>query len=107
MSHNATDQESGAHDAEWGAGMSDEEVKSLWRDVTEIKASLKIMDQNIRESFAKLPCTEMVQRVAKAEQRLDNGSQNTASSRAWVSLIVVCIFTVIGWGVTLFVAFRK
>ena len=90
-----------------GIGMSEEDVKSLWTDVTEIKASLKLMDANIRESFAKLPCGEMGQRVAKAEQRLDNSSQDKISSRAWVGLAIVCVLTVLGWGVTLFVAFRK
>lgn len=107
MSEDATHEEFGTPGPDRGEGMSDEEVKSLWRDVTEIKASLKAMDVNIRESFAKLPCSEMRERVAKNEQRLESNSQNTASSRAWTSIIVVCVLTVIGWGVTLFVAFRK
>ena len=89
------------------AAMSEEEVKSLWRDITEIKASLKLMDANIRDSFARLPCAEMRERVAKNEQRLQNDSTNTASSRAWISLVIVSVFTVVGWALTLFIALRK
>ena len=97
MSQKATGEESEMYDAKWGAGMSEEEVKSLWRDVTEIKASLKLMDTNIRESFAKLPCTQIIERVAKAEQRLDNGSSQSNSNRAWIAVMISFLGMLVGW----------
>ena len=97
MSQDATHEDFAVANVNRSEGMSDEEVKSLWRDVTEIKASLKLMDQNIRESFAKLSCSEMRERIAKSEQRLDNGSSQSNSNRAWIAVMLSFLGMLVGW----------
>jgi len=97
-----------SHSAAGGSfGMSEEETTALRRDISEIKDKLKAIDNDLKFGFANLPCAEMGERVAKAEQRLDNGSQSAISSRAWVAIIGGWFFTLAGLAIALLIAYKK
>lgn len=89
------------------AKMSEEQVTRFFSDIAEIKATIKDLDRDMRHSLAALPCSEMMQRVARNEQRLDNSGKNKASSRAWIAIVAGWFLTIVGLVAALVVAYKK
>ena len=80
--------------------MSEEQISSLWKDIAEIKTAIKDLDKKleVRDQQVKENCVK----IAKLEQRMDNGAAVSSSSRAWVGILAAGFLTFVGWMVTIF-----
>lgn len=88
-----------------GFGMSQDDVQSLWKSIDEIKDILKENRKELQQSLAAIK--DNCIKIAKIEQRLENGVANAASSRQWVGMAVAWFLTISGWAITIILFLLK